>query len=229
MLEHGGNAVDAAVATAFAIGVAEPWMSGLGGIGFMVVQPADGSAPQVVDYGPIAPRKASPTMFELVPGKSTGLFPWPNVRNDENNHGWRSVVPPGTAKGLGLALERFGKLSLATVLAPAIRLASEGVPITWWTTLRAAVDAPTIALYPETARTFLPNGFTPLPRTSDEQPPRVVVQPDLAATLERITQKAWTICTPVRPPSASRPRCAKTADSSMRRTWPPTKPGWCPR
>src|SRR5919198_4577546 len=69
MLEKGGNAVDAAVATAFAVGVAEPWMSGLGGVGYMVIQPADGSAPQVVDYGPIAPSSATPDMFAIEEGK----------------------------------------------------------------------------------------------------------------------------------------------------------------
>ena len=188
MLERGGNAVDAAVATAFAVGVAEPWMSGLGGVGYMVIQPADGAAPQVVDYGPIAPRAASPDMFELVEGRSSGLFPWPLVKDDANNHGSRSVVTPGVARGLGLALAHFGRLDLATVIQPAIRLAADGVPITWWTTLRAAIDAPLLQRYPETARTFLPDGFAPAPRTSDEQPPRLLSQPDLAETLDRIAR-----------------------------------------
>src|SRR5262245_49232871 len=185
MLERGGNAVDAAVATAFAVGVAEPWMSGLGGVGFMVIQPADGSPPQVVDYGPIAPRRAAPDTFELAEGRSAGLFPWPMVKDDANHHGWRSVVVPGVARGLGLALARFGRLDLATVLQPALDLAADGVPITWWMTLRAAIDAPLIQRYPETARTFLPDGFAPLPRSSDEQPLRVLRQPELAGTLGR--------------------------------------------
>src|SRR5207248_5702891 len=95
---------------------------------------------------------------------------------------------PGTARGLGLALERFGRLDLPTVLEPARRLATEGVPITWWTTLRVAIEAPTIARFRETARTFLPDGFPPTPRTSDDQPARVLRQPDLADTLERIAR-----------------------------------------
>ena len=188
MLEGGGNAVDAAVATAFAVGVAEPWMSGLGAIGYMVIQPADGAPPLVVDYGPIAPRAASPDTFELTDGRSSGLFPWPLVKDDANHHGWRSVVTPGMARGLGLALTRFGRLDLSTVVQPAIRLAAEGVPITWWTTLRAAIDAPLIQHYPETARTFLPGGFAPMPRSSDEQPPRLLRQPELAETLARIAR-----------------------------------------
>src|SRR4051812_8642050 len=76
MLERGGNAVDAAVATAFAVGVAEPWMNGLGGVGYVVIQPADNTPPQVVDYGPVAPRAARENTFEIVGGRSTGLFPW---------------------------------------------------------------------------------------------------------------------------------------------------------
>ena len=188
MLERGGNAVDAAAATAFAVGVAEPWMSGLGGVGFMVIQPADGSVPQVIDYGPIAPRRATPDVFTLTEGRSTGLFNWPLVKDDANHHGWQSVVVPGVARGVGLALARFGRLDLATILQPAIRLASDGVPITWWTTLRAAIDAPLIERYPETARTFLPDGFAPMPRASDEQPARLLRQPDLAETLERIAR-----------------------------------------
>ena len=186
MLERGGNAVDAAVATAFAVGVAEPWMSGLGGIGYMVIQPANGCAPQVIDYGPIAPRAAGPDTFEIVEGRSTGLFPWPLVRDDANHHGWRSPVTPGVVRGLGLALERFGRLDLATILQPAIGLAADGVPVTWWTTLRIAIDAPYLSQYPETARTFLPGSFALAPSTSDENPPHLLRQPELAETLERL-------------------------------------------
>jgi gamma-glutamyltranspeptidase/glutathione hydrolase len=188
MLERGGNAVDAAVATALAIGVVEPWMSGLGGTGFMVVQPASGESPVVVNYGPIAPRAARPDLFEVVGGPSGGLFPWPMVKDDANQQGWRSPVVPGTARGLGLALERFGRLNLATVVEPARRLAADGFPANWYLTLRVALDAATIARYPETARTFLPGGFPLTPASSGELPPRLVVQPDLAETLERLAR-----------------------------------------
>ena len=188
MLERGGNAVDAAVATAFAIGVVEPWMNGLGGVGYMVVQPASGEPPLVVDYSAVAPRAAHAEMFSIVAGRSTGLFPWPLVADDANQQGWRSVCVPGTARGLGLALERLGRLDLSTVLAPAIRLAADGFPVSWWTTLRIAIDAPTLVRYPETARTFMPNGFAVCSPASNELPPTLLAQPELAETLQRLAR-----------------------------------------
>ena len=145
MLERGGNAVDAAVATAFTVGVAEPWMSGLGGGGYMVVREGGSGQTFVVAYGMRAPLAARPDLFEIVPGRSSGLFPWPLVRDDANHQGWRAIAVPGTAAGLALALERFGRLDLATVLQPAIRAAADGVPVTWHTTLRIALDAAVIA------------------------------------------------------------------------------------
>jgi gamma-glutamyltranspeptidase/glutathione hydrolase len=188
MLERGGNAVDAAVATAFAIGVVEPWMNGLGGVGYMVIQPASGEAPLVVDYSAVAPRAAHAEMFSIVDGRSSGLFPWPLVADDANQQGWRSVCVPGTARGLGLALERFGRLDLPTVMAPAIRLAADGFPVSWWTTLRIAIDAPTLVRYPETARTFMPNGFALTSPASNELPATLLVQAELAETLQRLAR-----------------------------------------
>jgi gamma-glutamyltranspeptidase/glutathione hydrolase len=188
MLHQGGNAVDAACATAFATGVVEPWMSGLGGIGYMVIQPASGEPPVVVDYGPVAPRAAREDTFEIVAGAATGPFPWAPVKDDANHQGWRSVAVPGMARGVGLALARFGRLGLPTVLAPAIRLARDGFPVSWNATLRIAIDASIIARYPETARTFLPEGLPPSPPVSDELPAQRIVQTDLANTLSRLAE-----------------------------------------
>jgi gamma-glutamyltranspeptidase / glutathione hydrolase len=189
MLERGGNAVDAAVATAFTAGVVEPWMSGLGGGGYMVIQPASDQPPWVVDYAVVSPRAAREDMWEIVEGRSTGLFPWPMVKDDANHQGWRSVAVPGVAAGLGLALERFGTLDLPTVLAPAIHAAANGFPVSWHATLRIAVEAPILAAYPETARTFLPNGYPLVAPSSNELPPILIVQPGLADTLERLAHQ----------------------------------------
>src|SRR2546423_8623940 len=76
-LAAGGSAVDAVVATAFALAVREPWNSGLGGIGFMVVQPPGGARAEVVDFGPLAPPGPDPPAYPLTGQMRTQLFTWP--------------------------------------------------------------------------------------------------------------------------------------------------------
>jgi gamma-glutamyltranspeptidase/glutathione hydrolase len=123
-----GNAVDAAVATAFAAAVAEPWMNGIGGGGYLVVA-GPGVAPAVVAFPMVAPRGATADMFPLSGGAAdAGLFGWPGVVGDANLHGPRSVAIPGVVAGLALAVERFGTRPLADAIAPAVRLAAEGCP-----------------------------------------------------------------------------------------------------
>lgn len=188
MLRRGGNAVDAAVAAAFASGVVEPWMSGLGGGGYMVVHHAASGDTVVIDYGMRAPGGAREDMYELTgaPGPDPDLFPWPGVRDDANQHGGRAVAVPGTVAGLALALARYGTLDLPTVLAPAIRHARDGFPVTWYTMARVALDAPLIARYPETARTFFRGGFPIRPGQGPR--PTLLQQPELAATLMAIAE-----------------------------------------
>jgi len=126
ILELGGNAVDAAVATSFALSVVRPESCGIGGGGFMVIHlaagPRRGNAPDagpqpplniVIDYRERAPASASPDMFAGLPAEASQ---WSG----------KSVAIPGTVAGLLHALERYGTLDRATVLAPAIRLARNG-------------------------------------------------------------------------------------------------------
>jgi len=185
ILRGGGNAVDAAAATAFAAGVAEPWMNGVGGGGYLVVA-GPGVAPAVVAFPMVAPGGATPGMFPLSGGGAdAGLFGWPAVVDDANLHGPRSVAVPGVVAGLALALERFGTRPLAAALAPAIRLAAEGVPVTWHTTLTVARDLATLKRYPATAAVFLDAAGNP-PVSLDQAAPTLLRQPDLARTLETI-------------------------------------------
>ena len=124
MLRMGGNAVDAAVATGFALGVLEPNASGIGGGGFMVVKLASMKDAVVIDFRPTAPAAATPSMYTLDErGRPVG--------NASVEGGLASAVP-GEVKGLLHALEHYGskKLTRAQVLQPAIDWAERGVPVT---------------------------------------------------------------------------------------------------
>src|SRR5438876_479283 len=136
VMAAGGNAVDAAVATAFALTSAEPWMSGIGGIGFMVVYMASEGRAYALDFGPVAARGIDPKRYPLS-GKASSddLFGWPGVVEDRNVKGYESIAVPGSVDGLGLAHEKFGKRPWAELLAPAVTLAEAGHRVDWWSTL----------------------------------------------------------------------------------------------
>ena len=164
ILEAGGNAVDAAVATACALAVAEPWMSGLGGCGYMVVYSATAQTVQVVDFGTVAPRGLDPAAYPLSsdPGADHDLFGWPGVEGERNVRGPLSIGVPGSVAGLGLGLARFGSLPWAEVLAPAIALAEQGHVVDWWTTLMVARDAAILREDEAAAAVYLPEGLPPV-------------------------------------------------------------------
>lgn len=185
ILRRGGNAVDAAVTTAFTAAVVEPWMNGIGGGGYMVVQ-APEEEPAVVAYPMIAPAGARPEMFPLSGTASDeALFGWPAVVDGANVWGYRSVAVPGTVAGLALALERWGTISLTEALTPAIRWAEDGFPVFWHTTLMIAHDFGTIKQIPATAAIFLDGDGNP-PVTLEQSTPRLLRQQDLARTLRSI-------------------------------------------
>jgi gamma-glutamyltranspeptidase/glutathione hydrolase len=188
VLRRGGNAVDAAVTTAFTAGVVEPWMNGIGGGGYMVVQAPD-EAPMAVEYPMVSPAGARAEMFPLSGiGSDDALFGWPSVVDSANVWGYRSVAVPGTVAGLALALERWGTISLAAALAPAIRWADEGFPVSWHTTLAVARDLATLKRFPATAAIFLDGDGNP-PVTQEQNRPRLLRQEDLARTLRAIASE----------------------------------------
>ena len=125
ILRGGGNAVDAAIATSLALAVLEPWMSGLGGGGFLVVAKADGRT-EVLDFGMVAPAALDPAAYPLGGGRDNDLFGWPGVVDDRNVMGPLSIAVPGQAAGLGLAFERHASLPWRDLCAPAIALADAG-------------------------------------------------------------------------------------------------------
>jgi len=186
MLAAGGNAVDAAVAAGFALAAIEPWNSGLGGIGYMLVYLAKENRVQVVDFGPISPRALDPADFPLSGGLAGDLFAWPAVVEDRNVHGPLSFALPGEVDGLGLALERFGTRTLATVLQPAIDLAEEGLAVDWYLTLKVATLASELARYGATRDIWLPAGMPPV--TPPDAPLRRLKLAGLADTLRRLAR-----------------------------------------
>lgn len=143
MLESGGNAVDAAVATAFALGVVEQYHSGIGGGGFMIVKMKD-ERPVVIDFREVAPQNAHRDMY---------------IQNGEANPilsraGALACAVPGEVAGLSLALEKYGTKSLADVLAPSIDLAEEGFPLHQTDVEKIAYTADKLKLFPESARLY---------------------------------------------------------------------------
>jgi gamma-glutamyltranspeptidase/glutathione hydrolase len=184
VLAAGGNAVDAAVATGFALAAVEPWNSGLGGVGFMLVYLARQNRIEVVDFGPISPRLLDPGRYPLTGGYTTDLFTWPTVEGDRNVHGPASIAVPGHVDGLGLALEKFGTQKLADVLQTAIELAEKGIAVDWFLTLKTATMARELARYPVTRDIWLPGGFPPV--TAAGAPLSRLKLKGLAATLRRL-------------------------------------------
>jgi len=149
VLAQGGDAVDAAVATSFALGVLEPWMSGIGGGGAMVLYRAVEQRYSVVDFGMRAPGSLDAASFPLSgEGVSSDLFPWARVKDDRNVHGPLSIAVPGTVDGMRVAHERFAKLPWKKLVEPAIALAEQGLLIDWFATESIASAAADLNRYP---------------------------------------------------------------------------------
>jgi gamma-glutamyltranspeptidase/glutathione hydrolase len=192
ILRVGGNAVDAAVATAFVESVVEPAMTGIGGGGNMVIYlaaPASGYPGETaaIEYGMKSPGAAHAEMFELAPGRDSHGFAWRNTQGEANIYGYRAAAVPGTVAGLLLALERFGTMSREEVIAPAARIAREGFAVSFYDSLLIGREIHHLRLFPESARTFL-QPFRDDWRVPNPEPPERIVQRDLADTLELVAK-----------------------------------------
>jgi gamma-glutamyltranspeptidase / glutathione hydrolase len=169
-MQAGGNAVDAAVATGFALAVVHPPAGNIGGGGFMLIRMADGKT-HFLDYREKAPAAATREMY---------LDPQGNVIPDASEIGYKAIGVPGSVAGMVYAEHKYGKLTLKQVMAPAIRLAREGYVLSW----EEAGDLQDrhLAEFPESRRVFQRNGdFYKAGETFR--------QPDLARTLQRISEK----------------------------------------
>ena len=165
VLRNGGNAVDAAVAAGLAIGVVEPWSSGIGGGGYMIVHLADKQTTKVVEFGMRAPFASTADDYPLDPNQGitgAGTFNWPAVKGHVNVSGPLSIAVPGYIRGAALALATFGSKSWEEIIEPACRLAEEGLPIDWFATMHITNFARGLSKFEGSKSTYLPDGFPPL-------------------------------------------------------------------
>ncbi|MGO9403802.1 MAG: gamma-glutamyltransferase [Terriglobales bacterium] len=173
MLRSGGNAVDAAVATGFALAVVHPQAGNLGGGGFLLFRSADGKI-HFIDFREKAPAAATENMYLDAQGNVL-----PESNKESSVVGYKSVGVPGSVAGLVYAEKKYGKLSLEKVIAPAIKLARDGFPLAYEDTQELKDEY--LAQFPESKRIFQRDG-------SYYQPGELLKQPELARTLERIAK-----------------------------------------
>jgi gamma-glutamyltranspeptidase/glutathione hydrolase len=167
VLKDGGNAVDAAVATGFALAVVHPVAGNLGGGGFMLVHFATGKS-TFIDYRERAPLAATASMYLDAKG---------NVIPDASITGYKAIGVPGSVAGMVYAEKKYGKLTLARVMAPAIRLASQGFVLT--EEEAGELHDETLSMFPESKRIFQRDG-------NFYRAGEFFKQPELAATLKTI-------------------------------------------
>jgi gamma-glutamyltranspeptidase / glutathione hydrolase len=188
ILREGGNALDAALATAFALGVTSPIGSGLGGIAGLVVW-RQGKATSF-DGSTRAPLKSRPEMFELVGGEArSGMYGWPAVKNDANVEGPLAVTVPGAVAAYELAHRRHGKLPWSRLFEPAIRIARDGFVMDWYSTLVFGASAFRLHKNAEAKRVYYRPGGAPYRPPTGFEPPDRLMQPDLARSLEAIARE----------------------------------------
>ena len=174
VLEKGGNAIDAAIATAYALGVVEPYTSGLGGGGFMLIHSAETGEDVFIDFRERAPLLATPALWAIdEDGKVIG---------SQTSEGGKSVGVPGEVAGLEYALEQYGTLPRAEGMQPAIDLATEGYLVSLNMNTAATDSYEYMLKYPELGHYYLAEGG--LPYETGE----LFQNPDLAKTLKMIAE-----------------------------------------
>jgi len=173
MLQQGGNAIDAAVATGFALAVTYPRAGNLAGGGFMLIHEAATNRQILIDYRETAPAAAM---------RDTYLDGEGAVDRERLFFSRQAAGVPGTVAGLLHALDHYGSLDRATVLAPAIALAEQGFTVDFRQAQELLERGDRLRMDPEAARIFLRGGEAPF------QPGEIIRQPDLAWTLREIAR-----------------------------------------
>ena len=169
IMQAGGNAIDAAVATGFALAVVHPQAGNLGGGGFMLIRTAGGST-HFIDYREKAPAAATAHMYLDAQG---------NVIENASLVGYKAIGVPGSVAGMVYGQKKYGKLPFERVMAPAIKLAHDGFPLAWEDA--DELHDPNLTKFPESRRIFQRDG-------NYYRSGEIFRQPELARTLERIAK-----------------------------------------
>ena len=170
MMQAGGNAIDAAVATGFALAVVHPQAGNIGGGGFLLLRTANGES-HFIDFRERAPAAATENMYLDAQG---------NVIENLSLVGYKAIGVPGSVAGLVYAEKKYGRLTLEKVMAPAIKLARNGFPLAYEDTQDLRTDEH-LAKFSVSRHIFQRDG-------NFYQPGEILKQPELARTLERIAK-----------------------------------------
>ncbi|MGZ9811171.1 gamma-glutamyltransferase [Pseudoroseicyclus sp. H15] len=181
VLEEGGNAVDAAVTTALTLQTAEPWMSGLGACGYMMVVEPTGEV-ECIEFTGRLPAKLDMDLYAEKGDGSTFFNGNAISKNNANISGFLSVAIPGCVRGFSAALQRHGTIPFSRALKPALERAREGMEVDWHTALTIAFGQGEMRRDEGMREIFQPNGKIPWPGMR-------LAMPQLAKTLERLSEE----------------------------------------
>ncbi len=190
VLAAGGHAVDAAIAAAMTVGVVEPWMSGIGGVGVMLVREAKTGKVTGFDFGAMSPQGLNPKDYKVVGGTDGNLFGWAAVKDNRNTVGATAVCTPSQPLGLWTAHQRFGRKKWADLLAPAVQHAEQGLVVDWYAMINIASAMGDLAKDTGAAKRFLRGGLPPQPPIATLAAGVVrLPMPDLAKTLSTLASE----------------------------------------
>ncbi len=166
ILMQGGNAIDAAVATAAALNVVEPYMSGIGGVGYMHIYSARTKEHKILDYVGLTPKATDLGLYDST---------------DKKDRGPLSPLVPGACGGWLEALRQYGTMDAATVFAPAIEYAEQGFALTVKNYEFFEKNRADLSLYPSSVEAYLPGGHSP-------RPGEILAQLDLGRTFRAVAE-----------------------------------------
>ena len=156
-------------------------MCGLGGSGYILIWLAEKKQIKVIDFQGVLPEKISFDDYPLDENVPETIMGFPGVKHEQNVLGYKSITIPGAVAGLSLALQKFGRLGIDTILSKTIELAERGLPVDWHTTLQIALESKDLSKFKESSKIYLPDNFPP-------NPEQYIPLGNLLKTLKRISE-----------------------------------------